>query len=173
MTTNPSNLFSPFLPSTYNVPEEDDRLKAFLGEKFSSFSDVINDRKIGVITQEAENFNGEKWFYKTTKKTRNGYQTIVYISSFTFPTMIITLTSVPKFPIQNIDPNFVVTHVWGSASKPNTAIEAGDGDYFSFMAQGDSRVSFTMSDTTITITSTVDLSAYSGFIVIEYLRDGT
>jgi hypothetical protein len=171
--TNPMELFSPFLATTYNIPEEEDRHKVFLVDRFSTFADVINDKKIGVYTQTAENFNGEKWFYKTTQVTRNGYQTIAFIPSLpNTGTLTLTLSSNPAFPIQDVDPNFVVTQVWGSASKPCSKTGAGDGDYFSFFSQGNSKISFTMSDIQIVITTTTNLSAYSGFIVIQYLRNG-
>lgn len=175
MTTpsNPIEPFSPFLPSTYNIPEEDDRRKTFFVDKFSAFADVINDKKIGVYLQAAETLNGEKWFYNTTSKTRNGYQAVAYIPSFPNTGIeTLTLTSTPQFPIPNINPQFVVKQVWGSASKPCSAVGAGDGDYFSFFSQGNSKISFTMSDTQIVITTTLDMSAYSGFIVVEYIRDG-
>jgi hypothetical protein len=171
--TNPIELFTPFLPSTFNVPEEPDRLNTYLGEKLSAFSDVINDKKIGAYTQAAESLNGEKWAYSITTKVRNGYQAIAYIPSFpNNSTLTLTTTSTPAYPISNINPQFVVTNVWGSASKPCTAVGAGNGDYFSFYSQGNAKISFTMSDTQIVITTTTDLSGYSGFIVVEYLRDG-
>ena len=159
--TNPSELFTPFLPSTFNVPEEDDRLKIFLVDKLSMFSDVINDKTIGLFVQNSENFNGEKWFYLTTGVTRNGYQSILYLPS--------VISGTYPLPISNVNDQFVVTQVWGSASLSPTT--PGTGNYFSFMAQGDSRISFTMSDQSITITA-AGLSAYTGFIVIKYLRDG-
>lgn len=161
---NPSELFSPFLPATFNIPEEDDRVKTFLNDKLSAISDVTNDKKIGCYTQETEAFNGEKWSYATTKKVRNGYQTIIYLP-------ILQTTSIPN-PIANIDSQFVVTHTWGSASKPPAAVGAGDGDYFSFNTEGNSKVTYTISDTTITVTSLGAFTGYSCFIVIEYLRDG-
>jgi hypothetical protein len=171
--TNPSELFSPFVPAVVVVPQEQDRLSVFLTDKLSQFADVINDKTIGTFTQVTEAFNGEKWIYDTTKKLRNGYQAIARIPSFpNAGILVLTLTSNPKFPISNITPQFVITHVWGSASRPCTATGAGDGDYFSFMNRGDPRIIWDMSDTTITITTTVDLSAYSGFLVIQYLRDG-
>lgn len=170
---NPVELFSPFLPATFAVPEEEDRRRSFLVDKLSLISDVVNDKKIGVYVQANENFNGCKWFYKTTSNTRNGYQALCYIPSFPNSTsLVITRDTTPQFPIPNINSQFVVSHVWGSASKPTSAVGAGDGDYFSFANQGDSRISFTMSDTTITITTTTDLSAYTGFIVVEHIRDG-
>lgn len=162
--TTPQELFTPFLPSTYNIPEEDDRLKNFLVDKFSGFSDVINDKKIGIYVQSAENFNGNKFWYDTTQKTRNGYQAIARFKSF--------VSGSYPMPIPDVNPQFVISHVWGSASKPCTAVGSGDGDYFSFMAKGDSRISFTMSDTTIVITATGPMASYQGFIVIEYIRDG-
>jgi hypothetical protein len=163
--TNPIEPFSPFLPSTYNIPEEDDRLKEYLGSTFSDFSDVVNDKKIGAFTQDAENLNGEKWIYDTTKKVRNGYQAIARIKSFISETI--------PMPIGNINPQFVISHVWGSASKPCSAVGIGDGDYFSFMNRGDLRIFFDMSDISITITTDGARAAYSGFIVIEYIRDGS
>lgn len=162
--TNPINLFSPFLPSTFNVPEEDDRLKEWLGQKLSESSDVINDKKIGAYTQSAEAFNGEKWIYDTTQKIRNGYQAILRIPSFVSGTY--------PLPIEDVNPQFIITHVWGSASKPCSAVEAGDGDYFSFFGQGNADIQFTMSDKSIIITASGPMAAYNGFIVIEYLRDG-
>jgi len=172
-TPNPSELFTPFLPSTFVVPEEEDRRRTFLSDKLSMISDVVNDKKIGSYTQAAESQNGEKWSYKTTSKVRNGVQAIAYIPSFpNTGVLTLTLTSTPQFPIQGIDPNFVVTLVYGSASKPCSAVGAGDGNYFSFMAQGDARVSFVMSDNQLVITTTIDMTAYSGFIVVQYLRDG-
>ena len=162
--TNPSELFTPFLPSTYNIPEEEDRLKIFLVDNFSDFADVINDKKIGTYVQDAESFNGDKFFYDTTKKLRNGYQAIARFKSFvsgSFP-----------MPIQDINPQWVISQVWGSASKPCTAVGAGNGDYFSFYGEGNSKIQFTVSDTTIVITTAVDMSMYSGFIIFEYIRDG-
>lgn len=172
--TNPSELFSPFLPTTYNIPADKDTAENFLEDTFARISDVSNDKTIGTFVQSTQNFNGEKWFYLDPRITRNGYQSIYQIPSLpNTSTLTIDVNSDPTFPITNIQPEFVVTHVWGSASLPNSAVGAGDGDYFSFMAQGDSRISFTLSDTVLTITTTVDLSAYSGFIVIQYLRAGT
>ncbi len=178
--TEPSNLFSPFLPTTYNYPEEEDRIRVFLTDNFSNFADVINDKKLGVIVNKTETFSGEKWWYKNTKINRNGYQVIAYILSFpNIGTLTLTLPNIPEsavslqdYPIVNVNPELIVTHVWGSASKPCSAIGAGDGVYFSFFSQGDSRITFTMTDIAIVITTTVNLSAYSGFIVIEYLRNG-
>ncbi len=162
--TNPIEPFTPFLPSTFNIPEEEDRLKTWLGEKFSQVSDVVNDKKIGAYTQDAESLNGEKWSYDTTKKIRNGYQAVARIKSFTSQTI--------PLPIQDVNPQFVISLVYGSASLPCTSVGANDGDYFSFMAMGDSRISFSMSDTQIIITTDGLRAAYSGFIVIEYIRDG-
>ena len=162
--TNPSELFTPFLSTTYNVPEDEDRIKVFLVDRFSNFADVINDKKIGAYTQSTENFNGEKWIYDTTSKVRNGFQSVARFTSF--------VSGSYPMPIGEINPQFIVSHVWGSASKPCSSIGAGDGDYFSFMSKGDPRISFTMSDTIITVTATGQMAAYQGFIVIEYIRDG-
>ena len=161
--SNPSELFSPFLPTTFNIPEEEDRLKTFLNEQFANNADVINDKKIGTYVQNAQNFNGEKWFYDSTKIIRNGYQVIARITSFVNQTIAMPVS---------VNPEFVITLAYGSASKPCSATGAGDGDYFSFMAAGDSRISFTMSDTQITITTDGMRSDYSGFIIIHYLRNG-
>lgn len=170
---NPQEPFTPFLPTTYNIPEEEDRGKTFLQDQLAQFADVVNDKKIGTYLQAAETLNGEKWFYNTTRITRNGYQAIAYIPSFpNAGTLTLTATTTPQYPITDINDQFVVTHVWGSASLPCSAVGAGDGNYFSFMNEGDSRVTFTMSDTQIVITTTTNLSAYSGFIVIEFLRNG-
>jgi len=171
--TSPMEPFTPFLPTTVNFPEEEDRIRVFLIDKFANYADVINDKKIGVYLQAAETLNGNKFFYDTTSKTRNGYQALARIP--TYPNagvLVLTRTSNPQYPIGDINSQFVISHIWGSASKPCTSVGAGDGDYFSFMNQGDSRISFTMTDTTITITTTTNLSAYSGFIFIEYIRDG-
>lgn len=171
---NPSGTFTPFLPTTYNFPEEDDRLRTFLIDQFSQFADVINDKKIGNYTQNAPSLNGEKWAYDTTSKVRNGYQVIARISSFpNTSTIVLTKTSDPQYPINEVGTQFIVTNVWGSASLPCSAIGAGDGVYFSFYSRGDPRITFDMTDTTITITTTVDLSDYQGFIIVEFLNDGT
>jgi hypothetical protein len=55
--SNPREIFSPFLPTTYNVPEEQDRLGVFLVDRFANFADVINDKRIGLFVQESENQN--------------------------------------------------------------------------------------------------------------------
>lgn len=174
--TNPADPFTPFLPSTFNPPEEDDRHDIFLQDTFSNMADVINDKSIGTFVQGRENFNGEKWWYKDPKITRNGYQTFCYIPSFpNATTMTFTLGNADPnltFPITGINNEFVITLSYGTASKPPSAIGAGDGDYFTFMNQGDTRVSWTMSDITIVVTTTVDMRAYSGFLVIKYLRNG-
>ncbi len=166
--TNPSNLFTPFLPATFNIPEEEDRLKVFLNDRFSEIADVTNDKKIGCYTESAESFNGEKWIYFTPKKVRNGYQALAFLSSLPNAGMV----TIPN-PVPNVNEQFVVTHTWGSASKPCSAVGAGDGDYFSFFTKGNPDITYVLSDTTITITTTIDLRGYSCFIVIEYLRDGS
>lgn len=165
--TNPSNLFTPFLPATFNIPEEEDRLRIFLNDKFSAISDVVNDKRIGAFTQNTESFNGEKWSYLTTSKVRNGYQAIAYIPSYPASGVL----TIPN-PIPNVTPQLVITQTWGSANKSPTAKGAGNGNYFSFNTLGNPNIFYTISDTTIVITTTIDLSGYSGFIVIQYLRDG-
>jgi hypothetical protein len=172
--TNPSELFSPFLPATILVPNEPDRMRTFLLDKLSSMSDVINDKTIGAYTQVTENFGGEKWCYKTNYIIRNSYKTIAYIPSLpNTGTLTLTRATNPQYPLTNVNPQFVATRVYGTASKPCTATGSGNGSYFSFMPEGDSRISFTMSDTSIVITTTTNLSAYSCFIIVEYLRNGT
>ena len=97
---------------------------------------------------------------------------MAYIPSFPNAGMMtLTLTSDPRFPINDINAEFVVTKTWGDASRPPTT--PGTGDYFSFFSEGDSRITYTMSDNQIIITTTTNMTAYSGFIVIEFLRRGT
>ena len=163
---NPSNLFTPFIPSTFNVPEESDRLKSWLGEKLSQITDVVNEKKIGVYSENTENFNGELWIYDTTDKIRNGFQTVLRIESF------VAGVSTYPLPILDVNPQFIVTKVWGSASKPCSATGVGDGDYFSFFSEGNANIQFTMSDKEIVLTATAPMVNYTGFIVIEFLRDG-
>lgn len=174
--SNPMELFTPFLDTTYNIPEEDDRVKTYLGDNFSKFADVINDKRIGLFVQASENLNGEKWFYISPKITRNGYQAIVHIPSYpNAGTMTFSINSLDPnllYPIKDVNPEFVVTQVWGSASRPCTTVGANDGDYFSFFSEGNSNISFTMSDTEIIVTTTSDMTAYSGFIIVQYLRNG-
>lgn len=171
--SNPIDPSTPFLGSLFSIPQEDDRFDVFILDQFNDFVDAINDKKIGILSDQSENFNGEVWGYTTSKIVRNGYQTFVYIASYPNTGILtISLTSTPTYPIAGVNPEFTVTQVLGSASKPCSATGAGDGRYFSFMPQGDTRISFTMSDIEIVITTTVDLSAYSGYIVINYLRNG-
>jgi len=164
--SNPQEIFTPFLPSTFNIPEEEDRLDVFLVDTLCDFSDVINDKKIGVYLQSAETLNGNKIFYDDPKITRNGYQFLSRIVSYP-ANGTITLPVPP-----NIDPHFVVFNVWGSASKPPSATGAGDGDFFSFYSQGNAKVTFTMSDLDITLTTTALGTGYTGFIIIDYIRNG-
>jgi len=168
MTTpsNPQNDFSPFLPSTYNVPEEQDRWSDFVGKTFSEVSDVVNDKVIGMFVQDSSTFNGHKFFYDTTKKLRNGFRFLLRVVSY-------PNTGVLAIPLPIIvNPQFVVSQVWGSASQPCSAIGAGDGDYFSFYSEGNSRITFTMTDLAVTITTTANMTAYSGFIICDYVKDG-
>lgn len=174
LPSNPQDPFSPFLPTTYNFPEEDDRAKTFIQDQLAQHSDVINDKKIGVYVQQTPTLNGNKHWYANTRITRNGYQSFVFINGLpNTGTLVINAASTPAFPIDNIQPQFLMWHVWGTASKPPTTTGSGDGDFFSFMAKGDSRISFTMSDTTLTITTTTNLSNYYGFIICEFIRAGT
>ena len=173
--TNPQEPFTPFLPSTFNVPEEEDRLRSWLGQKFSESSDVVNDKKIGAYTQATSAQNGEKWSYKSTEVgVRNGFQAIAYIPSYpNTGTLVLTRQTIPQYPIDMINQQFVITLSYGTASKPPTAVGAGNGDFITYMNRGDPRIFWDMSDTTITITTTVDLTLYSGFLVVHFLRNGT
>jgi hypothetical protein len=163
--TNPGAPFTPFIPTTYNIPEEDDRQKIFLQDTFNKFSDVVNDKTIGAFTQDTEEFNGEKWIYDNTRTLRNGYQAIARIKSFIPQTI--------PLPIGDVNSQFIMTLTYGTASFPCTAVGANDGVYFSFFSQGDARIQFTVSDTQIIITTNGTTSAYQGFIIIQYVRDGT
>lgn len=167
MTTpsNPSNLFSPFLPSTFSAPEEDDRLKEWVGKTFSEISDVSNDKIIGMFVQDAEGFNGHKYFYDSTKKLRNGFRFLLRVSSY--PN---TSTLTIPLPVQFTN-QFIVSQVWGSASKPPSS--PGTGDYFSYYSEGNSRISFTMNDISVIITTTADMTLYTGFLICDYIKDGT
>jgi len=172
--TNPQEPFSPFLPTTYNFPQEEDRAQTFIQDQLAYHSDVINDKKIGVYVQETPTLNGNKHWYATPKITRNGYQSFVFINGLpNAGTLTIDANTVPAYPIDDVQPEFLMWHLWGTASKPPSAQGAGDGDFFSFMNEGDARISFTMSDTTIVITTTVDLTQYFCFIVCEFIRAGT
>ncbi len=172
--TNPAEPFSPFLPTTYNIPEEDDRGKTFLQDQLSYHSDVINDKKIGVYIEEVPTLNGNKHWYANTRVTRNGYQSFVFINGLpNAGVLVLTAATNPAYPIDNVQKEFLMWHVWGTASLPPSAQGAGDGDFFSFFNQGDARISFTMTDLVLTITTTVNLSAYYGFIVCEFIRAGT
>jgi hypothetical protein len=174
--TNPIELFTPFLPTTYDFPKEESEHDRFILEHFTQIADVTNDKKIGSYVYAAENFNGNKFQYKTvlrksTKHVRNGYQAITYFPSLVSGTY--TALTTPQYPLVNVNNQLVITMLYGTASRPPTAVGANDGDYFSYFSQSDPRITFTFSDTTIVITTTTDLSMYSGFIVCEFLRDGT
>lgn len=164
--TNPINLFSPFLPSTYNMPEEEDRWLEFVGKTFSEVSDVVNDKVIGMFVQNSENFNGHKYFYDTTARLRNGYRFLLRVTSYPNTSTLIIPLPIP------VNSQFIVSQVWGSASRPCTAVGSGNGDYFSYYSEGNTRISFTMTDLAVTITTTADMTAYSGFIIVDYIKDG-
>lgn len=157
-------VFTPFLSPENNVPEEQDRLRTYLIDTFNRYAYTINPKKIGLYST-VEALNGENWQYGSTtaqvKKTRNGYQVVSFIPSL--------VSQVLPQPVANLDGNFIMTFCFGTASKLKTTIDTGD--YFSFMSQGDSRISFTISDTSIIITAN-GLSAYQGFIVQEYIKNG-
>lgn len=161
---NPSELFSPFLPATYDTPNEEDRLDVFLVEKLSAFADVINDKQIGAYTEGISNINGNKFGYDTTSKVRTGYQYLIRIKSF--PNAGSATFSLPP----EYTPQFALFIAWGSASKSATA--AGNGDYFSFFSEGNSKVTFTITDLIVTVTTTINMTAYSGFICIDFIPDG-
>lgn len=177
-TSNPQELFSPFLPTTYSIPEDDERLKTYLNDNYCRFADVINDKKIGNYVDTFTVQNGEDWSYKTvanqsTSKVRNGFQSITYIPSLpNNGVLVITRQTDPQYPIETVNEQFVITKLFGTASKPCSQVGAGDGNYFMYNCEGDSRITFTFSDIQITITTTVDLSQYSGFIIVEFLNDG-
>ena len=178
--TNPAEIFSPFIPTTFNIPEDPDTFNNFLQDQFARHADVINDKKIGVYVEETPTLNGNKHWYANTKVTRNGYQSFVFINglpngTLPFPanTLVINAATTPAYPINDVQPEFLMWHLWGTASKPPSTTGAGNADFFSFSNQGDSRISFVVSDTTITITTTVDLSLYYCFIVFEFIRAGT
>lgn len=177
---NPVEQFSPFLPTTFNIPEEEDRFPSFIEENFANFSDLINSKKIGTVIDQVSVFNGELWGYVDPRVFRNGYTAMAYIPSYpNASTLTLTLPSTPasagsvqNYPIPNVNPEFVITDLYGTASKPPSVTGEGDGNFFKFNNQGDSRISFTMSDDEIVITTTDDYTAYSGFIFISYLRNG-
>lgn len=171
--SNPKELFTPFLATSIYVEADPDKIKDFLVDIIPNFADTINDKHIGLYLQTAEVQNGNKFFYGTTQLTRNGYQALAYIPSLpNAGVLVLTAESDPRYPLENVNPELVITNMWGTASKGCTATGAGDGDYFTFMNDGNPKITFTMSDTTLTITTTVDLSSYVGLIVIEYVRNG-
>ena len=164
--SNPIEPFSPFLPSTYNIPEAEDRLDVFLVDNLSTMSDVINDKKIGAYTQDVTSQNGNKFSYDTTSKVRSGSQYMARIKSYP------ANGTITVKPPPNINPQFMLFQAWGSASKPPSALGAGDGDFFSFYGTGNPKITFTFSDTAIVVTTIALGSGYSGFIVVDFIPDG-
>ncbi len=165
IANNPSELFSPFLPTTYDIPQEQDRLHSFLEETLANTADVINDKSIGTFTDTVSSFNGNKIIYDTNR-VRNGFNYLARVKSY--PSNGTLVLPMPA----NVNPQFVILQTWGSASLPCSKIDAGDGIYFSFNCEGDSRITYTISDTLITITTIALGSGYSGFIVISFIGDG-
>lgn len=162
--SNPSN--SPFLPSTYNVPDEETSRIEWFGLTLSEITDVLNDKVIGIYVDNVENFNGNKFYYDSVRKARDGYRFILRIKSY--PNTGVLVIPLPVI----VNPQFAISQVYGSASKPCSAIGAGDGEYFSYYSEGNTRISFVMTDKEITITTTADMTAYSGFIVVDNIKDG-
>ncbi len=166
---NSNNSFTPFLPSTYNVPEEEDRRVEWLGSNLSDISDVVNDKVIGMFLQDSSTFNGHKYFYDTTRKLRNGFRFLLRVKSYpNAGPLVIPLPII-------FTPQFIVSQVWGSASKPPilTPVPIPDsGEYFSFYSEGNSRITFVMTERQVTITTTADMTQYSGMIIIDYIKDG-
>ena len=163
---NPREAFSPFLPATFNVPTEEDRLDVYLVDKLSQFSDVINDKTIGIFTQNVGLVNGNSYAYDTTSKTRTGYQYLARIASYP------SNGSITLPPPPNLNNQVVIAQAWGSASKPPTSTP-GTGDYFSFFGSGNPKITFTFSDTAIVVTTSGLGSGYSGFIFVVYIPDGS
>jgi hypothetical protein len=162
---NPMESFTPYLPTTFNVPEENDRIRTFLYDRFAHISDVVNDKVIGAFTQNTVSQNGKKYSYDTTKKVREGSQYLIRIPSY--PSAGVLNLSPPP----NINQQFVVFQVWGSASKPPTTL--GTGDYFSFYGSGNPKITFTFSDTAIVVTTVGLGTGYSGFICVDFISDGS
>ena len=162
--SNPSN--SPFLPSTYNVPDEETSRIEWFGLTLSEITDVLNDKVIGIYVDNVENFNGNKFYYDSVRKARDGYRFILRIKSY--PNTGALVIPLPVI----VNPQFAISQVYGSASKPCSAIGAGDGEYFSYYSEGNTRISFVMTDKEITITTTADMTPYSGFIVVDNIKDG-
>jgi len=161
--SNPSN--SPFLPSTYNVPDEETSRIEWFGLTLSEITDVLNDKVIGIYVDNVENFNGNKFYYDSVRKARDGYRFILRIKSYPNTGVLVI-----PLPIE-VNEQFIVSQVWGSASKAPTSVP-NSGEYFSFFSEGNSRISFVMTEKQITITTTADMTAYSGFIVVDNIKDG-
>jgi hypothetical protein len=164
--TNPDNPFTPFLPTTFTVPKEELNFNAFINDNFSKISDVVNDKKIGAYTESTTSQNGNKVIYDDPKVTRNGSQYLARVVSYP-ASGTLTLDAPP-----DINEQWVIFQVWGSASKPPTSLGAGDGDFFSFFGSGTPKITFSMSDLNIVITTTGLGAGYSGFIVIDFIPNG-
>jgi hypothetical protein len=163
---NDGQIFSPFLPSTQNIPEEDDRLKVFLVDRFSNMADVINDKKIGSFTQGVVNYSGNKFAYDVTSKVRSGFQYLARIKSYP------ASGTITVSPPPNITQQFAIFNAWGVASKPPSSTGAGDGSYITYVNAGNPNISYTFTDTLITITSTLG-AGFSGFFVVDFIYDGS
>lgn len=163
-TSNPMEPFTPFLPTTFNIPLNDENKIVFFSNTLANFADVINDKKIGAYVQSTTTLNGNKFSYDTTRKIRNGYQFIARVTAY--PSAGVLVLPVPA----ELNEQFVVFQVWGSASKPKTT--AGTGDYFSFFGEGNSKITFTFTDQAITVTTTGLGVGYSGFICVDFIADG-
>lgn len=163
-------LNTPFLPTSIIIPEEEDRLSVFLVDILTDTTYALNNKTIGIFSS-VEKYNGENWNYGSTtaqvKKVRNGFQIIIYIPSLP-NTNILELDQT----IRGINENFIMTLCYGTASQLVNSNTSTPGDYFSFMNKGDSRISFTISDTQVIITTTTDLSTYQAYIVMEYIKAG-
>lgn len=162
---------TPFISPNVQVPIEEDRRRVFLIDTFTSVIDSLNAKEIGIYYPQ-EVLNGEEWFMPNNpKKQRDGYRTVV-----PFPALpnITTLTLPHNIP--NIEIGFTITHLYCTASNFATnpgAPRVNRGDYFQIAGDGDSRLKLYMDNVNVYLTSTIDLSAYTGIVVIEYVKEAT
>lgn len=157
------NQFPGYIPSWLNIPEDPSLINEFLNTSISGIVDAVNSREIAVY-RPSEIFTGQIWFNENnTNRIRNGFRTVV-----NFGSLPNTTTKSVGHGIANINSNFVLTHLFGSASDtsaltyiPLPYVEVSTGN----------NIQIDMDAANVNITTLDNKSSYDKcYVIIEYLR---
>lgn len=165
---DPDNSSNDFIPENWEWTSDDPQEFTYeLKRRYRRIASNMNNRQLGVYNN-SEYLAGQQWFdANTTEVKRGAFRTVVPV------TVVTGLNIIPHnipFPANAAPiPNWTITNLYGALSDSTQPQPADPAVVFATVPNSTSLLEMTRTNIRLTIPATYN--NWTGYIVIEYLKN--